>query len=222
MHYRHFQNGLVALNPTDKEKSISISDGIPTRHLRDIFNEADLTLEKGAVAIPIPPRSGRVYLYKPSAEEGGRAKEPHILTVKTLPDLGKTRFELDGVPMMTYAGRWTTEYVKGTLYGTFTAKFDKPGWHTLKIVDDVKKEMMVANTYEDAYALNETKMPGATAEKRDPARLGKLMDPSEPTKFYDGKPYRFTGWEGVVASNERTIKVYVDGETTITARFQHE
>lgn len=222
VHYRQFRHGMVAVNPTEQERKLTIDGGIPTKFLRDVYSDANVTVDKGSVALAIPAKSGRVFLYKPSADEGGRANEPHVLTVKTGPDLGKTRFELDGVPMMTYAGRWTTEYVKGPVYGTFAAKFDKPGWHTLKILDDVKKEMMVANTYEDAYALNETKMPGATAEKRDPARLGKLMDPSEPTKFYDGKPYRFTGWEGAVTSNETTVKIYVDGATTITAMFKQD
>lgn len=222
VHYRQFQFGLVAVNPTDMEKRLVVADPIPTHRLRDIYNDVDLVVEKGSVAVALPPQSGRVYLYKPAADEGGLAKESHTLVVKTQPGLGKTSFELDGVPMMTYAGHWTTEYVKGESYGTFVARFDKPGWHTLKIVDDIKKEMLVANTYEDAYAINETKMPGATAERRDPARLGKLMDPSNPAKFYDGKPYRFTGWDGAATSSEKTVKIYVDGEKTIVALFQRD
>jgi hypothetical protein len=125
--------------------------------------------------------------------------------------------------MVTYGGRWTTEYIKGPNYGSFIARFDTPGWHTLKIVDDVRKEMLVANSYQDAYAINETAMPGATAEApRDPSRLGKLMDPSEPGEIYDGKPYKFVGWEGPVKEKKRTIRVYVEGDTQAIARFEQQ
>lgn len=220
VHFRRFRGGLVAVNPTDRDRSLPV-DGIPTSLLKDIFNEADIQAEGGACILSVPKQSGRVYLFKPGGA-GLNAADPrgnHALFVKTEPGLGKTRFELDGLPMMTYSGRWTTEYVKGENYGTFVARFDEPGWHTLKIVDDVRKEMLVANSYEDAYALNETQMPGATAEKRDPARLGKLMDPSEPARFSEGKPFRFTGWDGPVKSAGKAIKVYVDGPTAVIARF---
>jgi hypothetical protein len=103
------------------------------------------------------------------------------------------------------------------------ARFDTPGWHTVKIVDDLRKEMLVANSYQDAYAINETVMPGATAEApRDPTRLGKFMDPSEPGKIYEGKPYKFMGWEGPVKETKKTIRVYVEGETLVTARFEQQ
>jgi len=108
-------------------------------------------------------------------------------------------------------------------YGNFVAGFDAPGWHTLTVVDDVRKEMLVANSYEDAYALNETKMPGATAgAARDPDRLGKYMDPSEPGKVFEGKPFRFAGWEGPVKGKKRTVRVYVEGQTEVTARFERQ
>jgi hypothetical protein len=144
------------------------------------------------------------------------------LLVRTEPGLGKTEFRVDGLPMFTYAGHWTTAYEKGENYGNFFITFDKPGWHTVEIRDAVKKELLVANSYEDAYALNETEMPGATASKvkRDPMRLGKLMDPSNPVQFATGKPYRFAGWEGAVTSPAKKIRIEVKEKTVLVARFK--
>jgi len=222
VHYRRFKNGIVAVNPTDQERRLELQGGFPTSLLWDVYDERALDIGKERISLTLPPQSGRVYLYKPSPE-GGMERGNHILTVKTEPGLGKTRFELDGLPMVTYGGRWTTEYIKGPNYGSFVARFDAPGWHTLKIVDDVRKEMLVANSYQDAYAINETIMPGATAETpRDPSRLGKFMDPSEPGKIYEGKPYKFVGWEGAVKEKKKTIRVYVEGETQVIARFEQQ
>jgi hypothetical protein len=222
VHYRRFKNGIIAVNPTDQEKKLSLRGGFPTSLLWDLYDERALSVENDGLSLALAPHSGRVYLYKPSPKDTVPRGE-HILTVKTEPGLGKTRFELDGIPMVTYGGRWTTEYIKGPNYGSFIARFDTPGWHTIKIVDDLRKEMLVANSYQDAYAINETVMPGATAEApRDPSRLGKFMDPSEPGKIYEGKPYNFVGWEGPVRSAKKTIRVHVDGDTQVVARFQQQ
>jgi hypothetical protein len=219
VHFRRFANGLVAVNPTDREQTLAVQGDAPTSRLWDVYEEKPLSVERDGVRLILPPQSGRVYLYKPSPKDG-LARGDHALTVTTEPGLGKTRFELDGLPMMTHGGRWTTEYVKGPNYGSFSARFDAPGWHTLRIVDDLRKEMLVANTYGDAYAINETSMPGAAAAPRDPSRLGKLMDPSEPGKAYEGKPYAFVGWDGAVKEKKKTVRVYVDGDTRILALFE--
>ena len=222
VHYRRFKNGIVAVNPTDQEKKLPLRGEFPTSLLWDLYDEKALSVDNDGISLMLPPQSGRVYLYKPSPKDN-MLRGNHVLTVKTEPGLGKTRFELDGVPMVTYGGRWTTEYIKGPNFGSFIARFDTPGWHTIKIVDDTRKEMLVANSYQDAYAINETVMPGATAEApRDPSRLGKLMDPSEPGKVYEGKPYIFVGWEGPVSGTKRTIRVYVEGETQVLARFEKQ
>jgi hypothetical protein len=222
VHFRRFQNGIVAVNPSDAEKKLTVQGGLPTSLVWDVYNENTLPAEGGRFILTLPPQSGRVYLFKPSPASG-LERGNHILTVKTEPGLGKTRFELDGMPMMTYGGRWTTEYIKGPNYGSFIARFDKPAWHTLTIVDDVRKEMLVANSYQDAYALNETKMPGATSEApRDPSRLGKFMDPSEPGKLFEGKPYRFVGWDGPVKAKKKTIRIYVEGDTQVVARYEKQ
>ncbi len=222
VHYRVFQNGIVVVNPVNERKTLVIEQDIPTQLLWDAFHDQAMKVENGAVVLKLPPGSGRVYLFKPSTESGiDRGK--YTLIVKTDPGLGKTRFKLDGLPMVTYSGRWTTKYVKGPNYGSFIAKFDTPGWHEITIVDDTKAQMLVANSYEDAYALNATKMPGSTSgegENRDPNRLGKFMDPSEPGKVYEGKPYEFVNWYGPVVSKKKTIKVYVDKEVTVYAKFE--
>ena len=222
VHYRLFKNGLVTVNPTDSGKTLALPAGLPTSLLWDVYEGREVGGGGGSITLALPPQSGRVYLFKPSS---ARDKEhnQHQLTVRTEPSLGKTRFELDGQPMMTRGGRWTTEYIKGPNYGNFFAGFDSPGWHTITVVDDVRKEMLVANSYEDAYALNETKMPGATATAtRDPDRLGKYMDPSEPGRVFEGKPFRFSGWEGPVKSKKKTVRVYVEGQMEVVAEFTRQ
>jgi hypothetical protein len=222
VHYRMFKNGVVTVNPTDQQKTLALPAGLPTSLLWDVYDNKEIAADGGRIALTLPPQSGRVYLFKPSLTLG-LDRNQHVLTVRTDPGLGKTRFEMDGLPMMTCGGRWTTEYIKGPNYGNFFGRFDQPGWHTLTIVDEVRKEMLVANSYQDAYALNETRMPGATSEApRDPSRLGKFMDPSEPGKVFEGKPYRFVGWEGPVKSKKKTIRVYVEGQTEVVARFEKQ
>lgn len=222
VHYRLFRYGLVAVNPTDAEKKLELPGGLPTSLLWDVYDEKEVAGDGDRITLTLPSQSGRVYLFKPSPTKG-LDRNQHWLIVKTSPGLGKTRFEMDGLAMMTYGGRWTTEYIKGPNYGNFIAMFDTPGWHTLTVVDEIRKEMLVANSYEDAYALNETKMPGATSQApRDPDRLGKYMDPSEPGKVFEGKPYRFVGWGGPVKSKKKTIRVYVEGKTEVTAAFERQ
>ncbi len=222
IHYRIFKDGLVVVNPTDDSKKLTIKNEIRLPLLWDVFNDDILELKDGSITLDIPAQSGRVYVMKPSLDNGiDRGK--YKLTVETEPGLGKTQFKLDGLPMVTYAGRWTTKYVKGPNYGKFYARFDKPGYHEITIVDTTRAEILVANSYEDAYKLNDTKMMGAVSgekKDRDPNRLGKLMDPSEPGKTYSGKPYKFVGWAGPVKSNEKTVKVYVDKETVVIAKFK--
>jgi hypothetical protein len=48
------------------------------------------------------------------------------------------------------------------------------------------------------------------------------MDPSERGKVYAGKPYKFIGWEGPVKEKDKTIRVYVNGETRVTAHFERQ
>ena len=143
--------------------------------------------------------------------------------VRTAPSLGKTRFELDGMPMMTVRGALDNGiHRRRRNFGNFIARFDQPGWHTVTVIDETRQEMLVANSYQDAYALNETVMPGATSTApRDPERLGKHMDPSEPGKVSAGKPFKFAGWDGPVKSG-KIVRVYVEGDTEVTARFERQ
>lgn len=222
VHYRVFKNGIVVVNPVNEKKGLTVDYDMPTKSLWDAFDDRVLQVENGKAVLKLPPGSGRVYMFKTSGDNGIE-RGGHILVVKTDPGLGKTHFELDGLPMVTYSGRWTTKYVKGPNYGSFIARFDTPGWHEVTIVDDTRAQILVANSYEDAYAINATKMPGATADdagRRNPDRLGKLMDPSEPGKMYEGKPFKFVNWYGPVVSKKKTIKVYVDGEVTVYAKFE--
>ncbi len=222
VHYRLFKNGLVAVNPTESENTLALPARLPTSFLWDVYDEKEVAGGAEGIVLTLPPQSGRVYLYRPSRTRG-LDRNRHVLTVRTAPSLGKTRFELDGLPMMTYGGRWTTEYIKGPNFGNFIARFDQPGWHTVTVVDETRQEMLVANSYQDAYALNETVMPGATSTApRDPERLGKYMDPSEPGKVFEGKPFKFAGWDGPVKSGKKTVRVYVEGDTEVTAKFERQ
>lgn len=225
VHYRRFVNGMVAVNPTTQGQILRMEADFPSKLLHDLYEEKDTPVATKEIGLPLPAQSGRVWLFKPLQEythlqQGGTSGA--VLLVQTEPGLGKTEFSVDGLPMFTYAGRWTTAYEKGENYGNFFITFDKPGWHTVEIRDAVKKELLVANSYEDAYALNETEMPGATASKvkRDPMRLGKLMDPSNPVQFATGKPYRFSGWEGAVTSPAKKIRIEVKERTVLIARFK--
>ncbi len=224
VHYRIFKDGFVVVNPTDDSKKLSINKNLRLSLLWDVYEDKYLEVENGSITLNIPGQSGRVYIFKPSTDHQ-YYPDRHKLIVKTEPGLAKTSFEIDGLPMVTYAGRWTTEYVKGPNYGMFIAYFDKPGWHEIKIVDTIRTEILVANSYEDAYALNELKMPSSTGEEekeRDVNRLGKFMDPSNPGKLYEGKPFRFTGWEEPVKSKEKTVKVYVENEVVVVANFDNK
>ncbi len=223
IHYRIFKNGVVVVNPTDDARKLTLNKDIRLPLLWDVYENKVLKTEQGSITLNLPEQSGRVYIFKPSLDDGIR-RGKYVLIVKTDPELGKTHFKLDGLPMVTYSGRWTTEYVKGSNYGTFIARFDNPGWHEIKIIDTIRTEILIANSYEDAYALNGTKMMGSTTkegEKRNPNRLGKLMDPSNPGKFYDGKPYYFDHWEGPVISKKKKIRVYVKkNRTVVIAKFK--
>jgi hypothetical protein len=227
LHFRKFANGIVAVNPTDEPKTLALEGGLSTSGLRDLYEGRSLAVADGRVLLAVPPQSGRVWLYTPSESlppfgnwlSGAGAD---VLEIRTEPGLGKTSFLVDGLPFMTHAGRWTTTYVKGDEYGSFLVTFDSPRVHEIEVKDVVRKELLVANSYEEAYLLNETEMPGATSskEKRDPARLGKLMDPSDPVKFSTGGAYRFVGWEGAATSTKKKIKVEVKGRTVLTARYE--
>ena len=144
------------------------------------------------------------------------------LEIRTEPGLGKTSFIVDGFPYMTDAGRWTTTYVKGPAYGTFLIDFDKPGFHEIEVTDLVRKELLVPNSYADAYLLTDTETPWSEGDpkKRDPSRLGKLMDPSDPVKFASGRSYRFLRWEGAAAGSGKKIRVEVKGKTVLIARYE--
>jgi hypothetical protein len=227
IHYRKFANGIVAVNSTDDVKTLTLESGMPTGLVRDLYAEKDIPVEGGRAALAVPPQSGRVWLYRPSEALppfgdwlSGEGK--NVLEVRTEPGLGKTAFTVDGLPYMTYAGRWTTTYVKGPNYGSIFISFDGPGVHEVEVRDPVRKELLVANSYSDAYLLNETDIPWVVSDqaKRDPSRLGKLMDPSDPVKFATGKPYRFVGWEGAVPSEKKKIRVAVNGRTILVARYE--
>jgi hypothetical protein len=148
--------------------------------------------------LEIPKFSGRVYLFMPETNDALTVKGPR-LTVITAPALGEVRFRVDGFDYWTYSGRWTTEYVLGEMFGKFDIAFDQPGAHTVEIVDVVPADMNTPNGYGGGE------------------RLGRFMDPSNPTKPAEGKKFKFRGWE--VRGARPQINVDVNADTTITALF---
>ncbi len=227
IHYRIFRNGIVAVNPTDQEKYVKIKqEWIPTHSLYDHYHDSYIDLANGEVNLQMPPQSGRVWLFKISPEafqKYSQNKHSYILTVNTEPGLGKTWFEVDGVPFITHCGLRKVEYVKGGNYGCFTVEFDSPGWHVIKVLDEQVHELLVPASYSTAFELNQLDIPGVPDnDKQVPEQLGKLMDPVNPQELPTGKPYLFTEWSGALSNKEKEIKLYVDKNMSVTAQYEQK
>ena len=124
------------------------------------------------------------------------------MAIATKPGLGEVRFRVDGFDYWTQCGAWTTEYTLGPNFGSFSILFDKPGRHVIEVVDVVPADMKTPTGYGSGE------------------RLGRFMDPSNPTKPSDGRKFRFTGWSGPVTSTKPTIEVEVRDATRLTAEFE--
>jgi hypothetical protein len=148
--------------------------------------------------VTIPAYSGRVYLYAPDNGDALATHGPR-LTIVTSPGLGEVRFRVDGFDYWTHCGYWTTEYVLGPNFGKFDIVFDKPGAHTVEVVDVVPADMKTPAGYSSGQ------------------RLGEFMDPSNPTKPSADRKFRFREWQGRGASPR--IQVNVEKDTTLTALF---
>ena len=220
--YRRFQYGLVAVNPTDHGQYLETKS--PLSAVYDVYLGREIESREGRLHLGLPPQAGRVYLWEPDRAEvtGDTIYQPTIyqLTISTRPELGKVRFKVDGISLLTHAGRWTTEYVKGPQYGQATMDFDLIGEHAVELIDTRVGEMLVAESYEKAYRIEATEMPGSAKSKGGEERLGRLVDPSNPSQFLPtGKVYRFSGWSGAICSSETAIKVQVDGDAELVAHF---
>lgn len=150
--------------------------------------------------LEIPAYSGRVYLFGSAITDDLYRPGPQ-LTVSTKPALGLVRFCVDGFDYWTHSGRWTTEYVLGPDFGKFHIVFDRPGRHTIEIVDVVPADMKTPAGY-------------GTGE-----RLGQFMDPSQPTRPSEGRQFRFREWSGPISSHETTVELDVNADTTLIAEF---
>lgn len=206
VYYRLFERGLVAVNP-EKEKpaTCTLPDSLLSRVLCDLFPKdaepAQRIIDVGPERkLTLPQYSGRVYLYAAKAANDLAVSGP-TLTVVTQPPLGEVQFRVDGFDYWTHSGRWTTQYELGPNFGKFHIAFDKPGKHTIEIVDIVPTDLKTPSGY-------------GTGE-----RLGQFMDPSQPTKPSAGRKFRFREWTGLVAKNEPRIQVDIDKNATLTAVF---
>jgi len=226
VHYRIFANGMVAVNPTSKSATLEVAYAWPTSVLHDLYRDAEVKRKwgkgkKGAAKLRIPKQSGRVYLFEPGPGGSSLEKTKYELTIETRPALGKTRFMVDDIPLWTYSGRWTTEYVMGDNYGTCYINFDEPGVHRIEALDTEKKALLVAGSYVDAYRVDQKmEEDAAELEPSESLRLGALMDPSNPTKFLEGEGYKFAGWEGAVKSKEPVVRIRIGKPTTLVARYK--
>lgn len=173
VHYREFERGIIAVNPERKRGSLSIPGRAGHRAL-DLYNHKGASGWGQDVTVRIPPESGRVFLYEPG--EPRPDPESHILTISTSPALGNVRFLIDGIEMFTHSGRWKISYDKGPGFGTLTSRYSSPGTHVVEAADMTAKGLDIPRGY-------------GSVEK-----LGKLMDPAEPTKPMKGTGYAFVEW----------------------------
>ena len=182
----------------------------------------------GAVSMRIPAQSGRVFLCEPSdlpfAEPGVTAKPSavkYVLNIETKPALGKTRFMVDGIPLMTHAGRWTTKYVRNERYGKCNINFDGPGKHRIEVIDVDKASLLVPGSYLESIRIDEqVEEDAVNLSAGESPRLGKLMDPSNPRKFLEGAGYAFAGWEGDVKGKNPAIEVNIRKPVRLVARYR--
>jgi hypothetical protein len=201
VHYRVFERGLVAVNASkEKAASIAIAPPIPTKRLFDVFQRKPVDLTASG-KLEIPKYSGRVHLFTSDTKDQLIVNGP-TLTVVTAPALGEVRFRVDGFDYWTYSGHWTTEYTLGPNFGKFSITFDKPGKHSIEIVDTVPADMKTPKGY-------------GTGE-----RLGQFMDPSNPTKRSGGKKFRFREWEAFGKATK--FEVEVPKDLTLTSKFDIE
>ncbi len=150
--------------------------------------------------LEVPAYSGRVYLY--AADTADQLYQPGpCLTVATKPGLGEVRFRVDGFDYWTHCGSWTTEYTLGPQFGRFDIVFDRPGKHTIEIVDIIPADMKTPKGYGSGE------------------RLGQFMDPSQPTKPSGGKKFHFRQWSGPLAGKEPKVELDVQQNMTLTAEF---
>jgi hypothetical protein len=87
------------------------------------------------------------------------------------------------------------------MFGKFDIVFDKPGKHTVEVVDVVPADMKTPAGYGSGE------------------RLGQFMDPSQPTKPSGGRKFHFREWTGPVPSHDAKIEVDVQKDMTVTAEF---
>jgi len=221
VHYRIFANGMVVVNPTDRAAKLAVTHRWPTSVLHDLYENATVKAA-GTVTLRIPAQSGRVYLFEPVtvSTEAETGETKYTLTIETRPALGKTRFLVDGIPLWTYSGRWTTEYVATPRYGTCDINFDGPGKHRVEVLDLEKKALLVAEDYGSAYSFDQQLEEDAEHLKPGQSpRLGRFMDPANPTRFLEGAGYRFAGWKGRRAKDP-VVEIEVTKPTTLVARFR--
>jgi hypothetical protein len=150
--------------------------------------------------VRVPAYSGRVYLYGSDTADQLTIPGP-CLHVAANPPMGEVRFRVDGFDYWTHAGHWTTEYTLGPDFGRFDIVFDKPGKHTVEIMDVVPSAMKTPKGYGSGE------------------RLGQFMDPSQPTKPLGNRNFKFREWTGPVASKTPKIEVDVKADMTLTAQF---
>ena len=202
IHYRPYENGLVAVNPEDADLSLPIPgrDGFS---ILDLYNDSKVGESGQTAVVRIPPQSGRVYLYVP--EPAVRPIDKYTLKIETSPPLGGIRFLVDELEAYTYAGRWKIAYEKGPNYGTAVCHFQDPGIHTIQAADVTAKGLEISKGY-------------GSVEK-----LGTLMDPAEPTRPQSDFDYVFDRWiVGGRAVKQRAIKVDVREITRVVAVYKRQ
>ncbi len=199
VHFRRFERGLVAVNP-EKTAGEVLLEAREGQRVIDVYEDRAVGDWGIQVLVSVPAESGRVYLYIP--DQPGPDPQPHTLKIVTSPPLGNVRFLIDGVEAFTHSGRWLIAYDKGPDYGTLVCRYAKPGRHTVEASDLRPKGLEISKGY-------------GSIEK-----LGRLMDPAEPTRPMEGAGYEFRNWmiHGKDES-KKALQFDVRGMTELTAVY---
>ena len=220
VHYRLFEDGLVAVNPSGRDHRLMIRPKLPSGTLYDLHEATSLEACGKNATLTIPAHSGRLYLYVPHVpqknpmsldtmhpESQATLGSKHMLRIETEPPIGEeVCFRIDGIAYFTRSGCSGIGSVRGALFGKLEVFFRSPGMHTVEFVGA-------------AAASDETGASHVHLEKDD--LVNRVVEvPSERKTKPDR--YRFAKWQGACSGSRRKTRVTVKGQTVLTAMFSRK
>jgi len=239
IHYRIFEDGFVALNPSKTKKILLPGKRLPAGAVYDLFQDSWISCAARAWKIEVPANSGRVYLFMPKAAEKNALSEDdiapenqitagpkHMLKIITKPLIGDVCFRVDGHEYYTRGGWLGADFMKGALFGMMEIYFDRSGSHEVEIVD---KEFSTAICAGEG-AIWKKPEPGAQvdyAAHRAPVDLEKksgslvwmgIREECPRLKLKEGMKGVFLKWKGGKGRDTK-VKINVKGQTELTVMF---